>query len=87
MVQVIPFFSKGEATRCLILLPKTFISSWEESVEDFLERFFLPSKVMKLSTRIKNFKRMGVEHVLEIGYISTGCYYNALTMVFLKNAC
>jgi len=89
VVQVIPFFSKGEATRCLILLPKTFISSWEELVEDFLERFFFPSKVMKLSTRIQNFKRMGVEHILQtwlhFNKVLLQCPYHGFLEKFLLN--
>ncbi|XP_015165482.1 uncharacterized protein [Solanum tuberosum] len=54
-----------ETTKWLVKLPKNSIKSWEELVTAFYERFFPPSKMMKLRDDIQNFNQKEGEPIHE----------------------
>ena len=55
----------GDATKWLAELPRDSITSWEELIAAFYERFFPPSKMLKLRDSIQNFKRLDGEPLHE----------------------
>src|SRR5688572_29514194 len=55
----------GEAIKWLAELPRDSITSWEELIAAFYERFFPPSKMLKLRDNIQNFKRVDGEPLHE----------------------
>ncbi|XP_015169042.1 uncharacterized protein [Solanum tuberosum] len=64
-LRLFPLSLTGGATKWLVELPNNSIKSWEELVMAFHERFFAPSRMMKLRDDIKNFKQNEGEPIHE----------------------
>jgi len=64
-LRLFPLSLTGAATTWLSELPKSFITSWKELVTAFHNRFFPPSKMMKLRDDIQNFKQKASEPIHE----------------------
>ena len=64
-LRLFPFSLIGEATRWLAELPRDSILYWDDLIEAFYERFFPPSKMLKLHDNIQNFKRVDGEPLHE----------------------
>ena len=54
-LRLFPFSLIGKATKWLAELPRDSITSWEELTDAFYERFFPPSKMLKLRDSIQSF--------------------------------
>ena len=65
-LRLFPFSLMGDATKWLAELPRDSVTSWEELIAAFYERFFAPSKMLKLRDNIQNFKRLEGEPQHEI---------------------
>ena len=64
-LRLFPFSLMGDATKWLAELPRESITSWEELLAAFYEKFFPPSKMLKLRDSIQNFKREHGEPIHE----------------------
>ncbi|KAH7668837.1 S-adenosyl-L-methionine-dependent methyltransferase protein [Dioscorea alata] len=64
-LRAFPFSLKGKARHWLHSLPRASITTWEETAEAFLARYFPPGKSARLRNEISSFVQMELESLFE----------------------
>src|SRR3954465_10438066 len=58
-----PFSLRGGAKIWFQSLPMNSVDSWDKCKDDFIAKYYPPSKIIQLRSNIMNFKQLDNEHV------------------------
>src|SRR3954470_21012336 len=64
-LKLFPFSLRGRAKEWLQSLPKNSIDSWSKCKDDFIGKYYHPTKIIQLRSNIMNFKQLDNEHVAQ----------------------
>ena len=64
-LKLFPFSLRDRAKNWFSSLPRNSINSWNKCKDDFITKYFPPTKIISLRTQIMNFKQLEHEHAAQ----------------------